>query len=327
MCSGKRGGFTLLELMVVLGIVSLLTALVFSAVSSSREAARRTVCLHKMTQVASAIQQFQTARNHYPGWRHNPFSARDALTNRSITFSTSWFGQLLPYVGRNDIYDGSRKGNLKWPYVVGGPGGVPRYFAPPMPGTLVCPSDSQKMRASTAETSYVVNAGRQDGQANASVPADWRSNGIFLDLLGWRGDPSKRVMVSRTDSSFIRQGDGLSTTLMLSENIDAGRWPQISEPATGFIFYPPGQVPGHRINGPGAPSTPAFLTARPSSNHPGGVNVVFAAGNGRFVREDMDYIVYCALMTPKGQAAREPGSRQPSVKAITEQPILTADSY
>jgi hypothetical protein len=37
--------------------------------------------------------------------------------------------------------------------------------------------------------------------------------------------------------------------------------------------------------------------ARPSSNHGGGVNVAFISGRVTFLREDIDYIVYIALMT------------------------------
>jgi prepilin-type processing-associated H-X9-DG protein len=37
--------------------------------------------------------------------------------------------------------------------------------------------------------------------------------------------------------------------------------------------------------------------ARPSSQHGGGVNVAFAGGSATFLREDIDYQVYIALMT------------------------------
>ncbi|HTQ39627.1 MAG TPA: DUF1559 domain-containing protein [Pirellulales bacterium] len=59
-----------------------------------------------------------------------------------------------------------------------------------------------------------------------------------------------------------------------------------------------------------APATPPTLptvnsnyAARPSSNHPGGVVVVFADGSAKFLREDIDYPVYCLLMTPYGMRA------------------------
>ena len=51
------------------------------------------------------------------------------------------------------------------------------------------------------------------------------------------------------------------------------------------------------------PSVNSNYAARPSSSHPGGVVVVFAGGNTRFLRDDIDYPVYCLLMTPNGANA------------------------
>jgi prepilin-type N-terminal cleavage/methylation domain-containing protein len=44
--------------------------------------------------------------------------------------------------------------------------------------------------------------------------------------------------------------------------------------------------------------------ARPSSNHPGGVIVSYAGGNTKLLRDDIDYKIYCLLMTPNGAKAR-----------------------
>ncbi len=130
-------------------------------------------------------------------------------------------------------------------------------------------------------------------------------------------------MVQTSDASFIQKtGDGLAHTLLLSENYDAGLWHQVAESRTAFIFYPPGTQPGHYINGPTRPGPASFLNARPASYHSGGVNVLFAGGNGQYLAAAIDYAVYCALMTPNGSASREPGSTQPSPASITVQPGL-----
>jgi prepilin-type N-terminal cleavage/methylation domain-containing protein len=316
----KHKAFTLVELLMVIFIIGLLMTLLTSAVQSARETARRAHCLHKMNQVAAAIQQFESAQKHYPGWRHYPFNATDVNTGQPITFSTSWPPQLLPYLGRNDIFQPGQPGNWKSPIVSGG---TPVGFAPNMRAALVCPSDAARMSSGSSVMSYVVNTGRRDASATASVPADWRANGVFLNLLTWRGHPDSRVHVVRSDSSFIRQGDGLSTTLLLSENYDAGPWHNSGEARSGFIFYPPGVQPRHHINSPTIIRTrPSFLNARPASYHPGGVNVAFAGMNARFLRQDIDYTIYCALMTPRGASAMEPGTTQASAASITNQPQL-----
>src|SRR5205814_407935 len=90
---------------------------------------------------------------------------------------------------------------------------------------LVCPSDLEKMAMRTPEspTSLVCNAGREDAQATAQVPADWRPNAVFVNRND-RDNNGKPLKLEVTDASFIGNGDGLAMTLLLSENIDARTW-------------------------------------------------------------------------------------------------------
>ncbi|MBL8826660.1 MAG: DUF1559 domain-containing protein [Planctomycetaceae bacterium] len=143
-----------------------------------------------------------------------------------------------------------------------------------------------------------------------------------------------------------RRGDGLQYTLMLSENVDAGSYLDTDERFLGFSWARPteevdfsGPVPTVnpprnvcRINeGIGRQISPIesagthssvgmqlrdsghedddsqnFFYARPSSNHPGGVNVIFCDGHGQILSEKINYYVYIMLMTPKGNAVRDP---------------------
>jgi len=54
---------------------------------------------------------------------------------------------------------------------------------------------------------------------------------------------------------------------------------------------------------PASPTVNSNFAARPASNHPGGVQACFAGGNIRFIKDDIDYRVYCLLMTPNGVKA------------------------
>ena len=67
----------------------------------------------------------------------------------------------------------------------------------------------------------------------------------------------------------------------------------------------------------GSPSDDEIVERlRPSSNHPGGVNVVFSDSHGRFMNEAMDYHVYQHLMTPNGDASDMPRVTNYVLKAL-----------
>jgi prepilin-type processing-associated H-X9-DG protein len=70
--------------------------------------------------------------------------------------------------------------------------------------------------------------------------------------------------------------------------------------------------PKYGSSATGAPTT--IIDARPSSNHPGGCNFIFADGHLRFIAEDIGYVantsdsattpnVYGHLMTPHSKGA------------------------
>jgi prepilin-type N-terminal cleavage/methylation domain-containing protein/prepilin-type processing-associated H-X9-DG protein len=65
-----RRGFTLIELAVVTGILSILAALLLPTVQEAREAARRARCAHHLRQLIQATHQFETVHGGFPsfGW-------------------------------------------------------------------------------------------------------------------------------------------------------------------------------------------------------------------------------------------------------------------
>ena len=326
----RPAGFTMVELMVVILIVGMLMALLVMAVQSSRESARKSQCLHRMRGIAIAINQYEATANHYPGFRHYPYHAIALGTNQRIAYATGWFPPLFDLLGLGQLAAPDLKFGWKQPQVIGTESFS---YAPPLHPKLVCPSDFEKMGYSQYPlTSFVVNSGRPDSTTPTKAwPSDWRSNGIFVDLLPHRGNRNNTVKTWRgaesMSASFVGKYDGLSMTLMLTENLQATAWYSAQEPSNSFVFVDPADVSGKVINGPGfdAAKFGNYATARPSSNHNGGVNVVFADESGRFLRDDIDYDVYCALMTSNGKAAREPGRITPSASAIINPPQIALD--
>ena len=64
---GRRGGFTLLELLVVVSIISILAAMLLPALSRAREAARRVSCASNLRQMGLVFKMYAgEAKDSYP---------------------------------------------------------------------------------------------------------------------------------------------------------------------------------------------------------------------------------------------------------------------
>lgn len=64
--SGGRGGFTLVELLVVIAIIAILAALLLPALSSMRERARSISCLSNMKQVGMGLMMYVSDHQGFP---------------------------------------------------------------------------------------------------------------------------------------------------------------------------------------------------------------------------------------------------------------------
>jgi len=175
---------------------------------------------------------------------------------------------------------------------------------------LVCP-ELQKSpgNGSGQPLSFVVNCGMPD-QSAPGGPADHLANGVFFDRLG-----GSELM----NLDFLLEKDGLETTLMLSENLDAGQVFDSQEHQTGFVWIDSfvdrlpqrdrSRLLGINETGDGLQ---AMRTARPSSFHPGGVNVAFCDGSTFFLNEEVDYLAFVHYMTSAGQEVKVPGTQKPA---------------
>lgn len=103
MVSSRRKGFSLVELIVVMGIIALLVALFLPAVQQARESARLTECRNHLKQIGTAVFLHEEAHGHYPtnGWGYLWVADPDAGYDENQP--GGWIYNILPYVERTDL--------------------------------------------------------------------------------------------------------------------------------------------------------------------------------------------------------------------------------
>ncbi len=215
-------GFTLVELLVVMGILGVLVGLLLPAVQAAREAARRAHCLNNLRQIGLALHAYLAANRAFPP----SFCIRRGATLSTNNGSWSIHGRLLPYVEQASAYERIRL-DIAWDAQLGT--GVPTMRTP----TYICPSelnDMARVDAAGNPYTYPQNYGFSFGTWLVHDPA-----------TGQGGDGVCFVNSTTTPASIT---DGTSHTLGATE-------------VKAFTPY----FRNTRDPGPTVPGSPAALAA------------------------------------------------------------------
>jgi prepilin-type N-terminal cleavage/methylation domain-containing protein/prepilin-type processing-associated H-X9-DG protein len=337
--------FTLVELLVVITIIGMLVAMLLPAVQRVRENARTTQCMNNLGQLGKAMISYESSKQEFPGYSQlvkrgqglylaaqdsdNDLKLEvltiDASTNpsnKNNAWHISWAAMLLSRMERQDVWDALVDKNL-----TAGTAGVTNEMLEVIRPieTFVCPSDFDALGlADRAALTYIVNTGAWDRDTSGDFlygpnKGDTVDNGAFFNRAEYDVNPAYgRAPTTRL--SGIK--DGAGTTLMLSENIHKDyetsppfTWLAGTEQHLGMVWVVNTQpTPGtgldqqEQINRQNSSTFPSTLPnfARPACNHGGGVNSVFCDGHTRFIREDIDYVVYQRLLTTNGKKCVDP---------------------
>lgn len=365
----RRRAFALIELLTVISIIALLASLILPAVQQAREAGRRTMCINNLTNIGTAVLNFAGRdADRLPlflDWRSTDVDGSGTLTrlvNDESTGSTRgrpmpWTIAILPEMDNRALYDRL----LSWDRAGLGPGSSWSALSNATIAGYTCPVDPAHQTGGAL--SYVVNAGYISAGFFSDFPSDnvvqdfhlaafdWLDGGADDGSLAERTRPDN-LEIAQAASLFIDnrsvtgQGrrntvstifDGISTTLMLSENLQARQWSMTEVGDTAFgvgvfgtignpplitiigAFSPRSRAtalrppPWHRVVIPqGAPGYPPILNMsingdlaatpgrfpRPSSLHPGGVVAVYCDRHATFLNEQVDPRVYGSIVTP-----------------------------
>ncbi len=318
-----RDGFTIIELLVVIGIIGILVSLLLPAVQSAREAARRTSCVNNMRQIGIAMH------NHHAAFDHLP-SAAVAKEYRSVP-ATPWtfyrwsaLAQLSPYLENTAAHEAL---DLTKPLYSVTFSVTPenirgsRILVP----TFLCPSDrAERVHSTFGPTNYAVCTGSGDGggtpirtdgvfhvnsQTRISEISDGSSNTIAMSesLLGVTSSKDNNVDTSYrfTFAAPLTQAACDSSPVWNFSDARGFAWVNGEYRTTLYNHHlPPNAAAADCISakltgGPSTVYTPfGWKTAR--SRHPSGVNTLRADGSCQLVTDTVDLNVWRALSTRFG---------------------------
>lgn len=292
-----KRGLLKTEMVVVVVIVMAAIALLIPFALQQRAASRAMTCQDRLQRLALAVTEYDTQHGNLPGYRQS----MEELT-------VGWVPPLLPLLHATDQQTEALQAQALAALQENkrGPAQLP---------SLLCPAQSPLER--TSPLSFIANCGMPDNTKESELPPDWQSNGLFFDH---RVEPeARRVM---TSLNWLTRRDGAETTLLFSENIDAGSWTDSDEAMTGFVWTANMDAAGNptslpdvlRINQERGAGDGSLKFARPSSYHRGGVNVVMASGASRLVNDQIDYLVWQRLMVADGTTVKLAGQDEPAPK-------------
>ena len=298
MASKRRDGFTLVELMVVVGIVAVLVGLTLPAVQAAREASRRLGCVGNLRQIGIGMAAYESTFGVLPRGTPDGLSAH---------------AHLLPYLDQQplaDLIDETRH-----------PAGTAADARGTSLAIFLCPSDLGWSRGGGC-TNYAASQGRYyprfgpdgafavstlgsadftDGMSNTSTFSEWaispaaprrvpNATGFLVEPP--RGSPRD----VNTLEGFLAKCAAIDPTTSPIFTDNKGRhW---AEKGPGSTEYNHALPINQSSCSYGTSYTGGVWTA--GSRHPGGAHTLLADGRARFVRDSLTLEVWRALGSRNG---------------------------
>lgn len=216
-CSSQsrvRAAFTLVELLVVIGIIAVLMGLLLPAVQMAREAARSIQCRNNLKQMGLAMLNHETNRSYFP-----PSAIIQGVGQINTNSSWSIHARILPYLEQGNVHERINF-NVAWDDQVVLSGlKIPTYGCPSDVNSNVTRDLSPKLASPLYPTSYGFNFG------------SWL---IYNPVNGAIGDGMFHPNTKLRTSNIL---DGASNTLMAAD-VKARQFYGRNEPVVGGTSIP-----------------------------------------------------------------------------------------
>lgn len=292
----KGYGFTLVELLVSIAIISVLLALLVPAVQQAREAARRAQCRSQLKQLGMALHGYHDVHLTFP------INTSYSHSIGPASISRSWLQGILPFIEAGNLHQliDSAKAIQDQ-----------RSVADRAIPLLICPSSgdsgARNLRADVPDdwvmgvTNYKSCAGSNWGWGRYIAAS---SGGRFPGSTDGLNEGNGIICEGRAGAVLTRitdVTDGLSNTIALGETVASWTkwaWWFSENSSTATCAIPlnaliPGISQGGDISD--WANTYGFM-----SRHVGGSNFALADGSVRFISENVYPGVYSDLATIQG---------------------------
>ncbi len=293
-CGEPASGFTLVELLTVIGIIGLLVALLLPSVQMAREAARRMQCQNNLKQIGLAIHNYHDAYSHFP----SGYMSRFDSSGNDLGPGWGWAAAILPELEQSALYD-----QIRYDRNIEDAANVAARTV--VLAAYLCPSDG-------AQRSWIVKRYDTNGNVLQTICDLASSNYIGVYGTTEPGVDGNGCFSRDVNLRFADIVDGSSQTFLVGErssNLGPATWagvvtsanlfPPAGSPSPPILNNASGMTLGHTGDGNG-PNAPYSYVNQFWSRHPGGCHFLMADGHVSFISSSVDYSLYLALTTRAG---------------------------
>ncbi|AMV39807.1 Type II secretion system protein G precursor [Planctomyces sp. SH-PL62] len=277
----RLAGFTLIELMIVVGVISVLISLLLPAVQSAREAARRIQCTNNLLQLGVALENYAASNRVYPP---GVVDFQGPITNDPTGYRFGWAARILPFLERRNVYN--HLNFMLGAYAGGNASAIELRI-----GTFSCPSNP---------FSQAMNYAACHHDVEKAIDVD--DHGVFfLNSHITRADlvdgPAYTILVGETSMAGVLGTWAMGT----SATIRNAGWGVNQEDAQELVMQKRGAVAGRLFDPVVLQAMIEDGTLTPelvggfSSKHPGGANFLMGDGSVRYLKSRINRAVLRSL--------------------------------